>query len=469
LDTSGNVLWASFLAVNNSSQSRIATDPAGDAYILTGPVYSQLGYLPTTPNTIGLPATGLSTNNGPNFLLKIAPSLGAPVPLASPTSETFSAENIGVSSAAVDVQLGNYGDASTSPTLSVSGDFSETDDCSTAIPSGSKCDVNVVFIPTAAGTRTGVLTFNFGGSVPAVTVSLTGTGTAPAATLSTTSLGFGVQAIGTTSGSQQVTVTNSGTGALTITSVQATSQFAATSTCGAPVAPSSSCTIQVTFTPTASGVQAGTLTITDNASNSPQTVSLSGNQPAAFALTSSGGSSSTSATVAPGQTAMYALNLTGSYGFSNAVAFTCAGAPANSTCSVSPNPATVSGTSAIPVTVSIVTQAASASPAARFRDHNDSGRGRYLFGVGFTSMLLATFLSFASGNSRLRKAYFGFTTLLLFGICAGCGGGGSSSSTQPTTPTTPTTPATPAGAYTVTVTGTSGSLTQSMSLTLNVT
>ena len=186
-------------------------------------------------------------------------------------------QNVGTVSSPVDVQVGNFGDVPTSPAVSIAGDFSETNNCSVAVPGGQKCDINVVFTPTATGTRTGTLTVTFGGNIPSQTIPLIGNAGASGVSLSPTSLSFGDQASGTTSGAQQVTVTNRGTGPLILSSVQTTSEFAATNTCGAPVPPSSSCTIQVTFTPSALGAQTGTLTIADNAPDSPQIVALTGN------------------------------------------------------------------------------------------------------------------------------------------------------------------------------------------------
>ena len=148
-------------------------------------------------------------------------------------------------------------------------------------PGGQKCDINVVFTPTVTGARNGTLTVSFDGNIPSQTIPLTGNAGAPAVSLSPTSLSFGDQANGTTSAAQQVTVTNSGTGPLILSSIQTSSEFAATNTCGAPVAPAGSCTIQVTFTPSASGTQTGTLTIADNATDSPQIVALTGNMASA--------------------------------------------------------------------------------------------------------------------------------------------------------------------------------------------
>ena len=104
-------------------------------------------------------------------------------------------------------------------------------------------------------------------------------GPLPAAGLSTNSLTFSGQGLGTTSSAQSVTLKNTGTAALTIASIVATRDFAETNNCGSSVAASGSCTINVTFTPTAPGTRSGSLTITDNnngLTGSTQTVTLSG-------------------------------------------------------------------------------------------------------------------------------------------------------------------------------------------------
>src|SRR5207249_3133434 len=144
--------------------------------------------------------------------------------------------------------------------------------------------INVTFTPTASGARTGTLslTDNAGGSPQIMTLS--GNGTAPGVGLAPTSLGFGNQPLATTSAPMTVTLTNTGTAALTINSFAASGDFAATST-GASACPTSpatlaagaNCTINVTFTPTASGARTGTLSLADNAGGSPQIMTLSGN------------------------------------------------------------------------------------------------------------------------------------------------------------------------------------------------
>src|SRR5207253_1106167 len=99
-----------------------------------------------------------------------------------------------------------------------------------------------------------------------------------------TSLDFGNQLLATTSAPMTVTLTNTGTRAEERSVGEASSDFAATST-GANACPTSpatlaageTCTINVTFTPTASGARTGTLSLTDNAGGSPQIMTLSGN------------------------------------------------------------------------------------------------------------------------------------------------------------------------------------------------
>ena len=106
---------------------------------------------------------------------------------------------------------------------------------------------------------------------------------APAVSLSPSTLTFASQTTGTTSAAQQVTLSNAGTAALVLTTIAATGDFAETNTCGSSVAAGSSCTISVTFAPTATGARSGSLSVTDNASGSPHKTTLSGRGAAAQA------------------------------------------------------------------------------------------------------------------------------------------------------------------------------------------
>jgi hypothetical protein len=100
---------------------------------------------------------------------------------------------------------------------------------------------------------------------------------APAAGLSATSLAFGSVNTGVTTAAQIVTVTNTGTAPLTVSTATTTDpQFAVASNLCTTVAVGASCTITVSFTPTATGPQAATLNIATNATGSPSGVALGG-------------------------------------------------------------------------------------------------------------------------------------------------------------------------------------------------
>jgi hypothetical protein len=85
--------------------------------------------------------------------------------------------------------------------------------------------------------------------------------------------------VGVTSGAKTVTLTNTGSSTLNISSIATTGDFAqkiVARSCKSTVAPGASCVIKVTFTPTQIGVRNGDLAVTDDAPDSPQHVSLSG-------------------------------------------------------------------------------------------------------------------------------------------------------------------------------------------------
>lgn len=98
----------------------------------------------------------------------------------------------------------------------------------------------------------------------------------PNAVLSTTTLTFGDEVVGATSQPLTFTLTNSGVAALSIANVVATANFGQINDCGSTLAAGAKCIITVTFTPGATGKLNGTISISDSATGSPQTTSLSG-------------------------------------------------------------------------------------------------------------------------------------------------------------------------------------------------
>ncbi len=138
------------------------------------------------------------------------------------------------------------------------------------------CTLNVTFTPTATGTRTGAITITDNAAGSPHKLPLTGTGGVPVVTLTPASLTFASQAVGTTSPAQPATLKNTGSGPLSITSIAVSGDFAQTNNCGSKVNPGASCTLNVTFKPTATGTRSGALTINDDAAGSPHKVLLTG-------------------------------------------------------------------------------------------------------------------------------------------------------------------------------------------------
>jgi hypothetical protein len=236
-----------------------------------------------TPTTAGIRTGTLSiTDNASNSpqMVSLAGTGISPVQLSA-YNLTFGSQNLNTTSAAQTLTLSNNNSITLAAYHGTSGDFAHTSTCRPAgsdewlLIAGAQCTISITFTPTELGTRSGTLIIADGEN-PTVTVALTGTGTAPVAGISLPSLTFGNQSEGAASASQPITLSNTGDGALTITSIVASANFAETDNCNGSVAANSSCTINVTFSPTVTGTLQGTLTITDNAYNSPQTVNLSG-------------------------------------------------------------------------------------------------------------------------------------------------------------------------------------------------
>jgi hypothetical protein len=203
--------------------------------------------------------------------------------MLSATSLTFASTITGMSSPAQTITVTNTGTAAlTISSITASGDFSQqsTGCTGASIAIAGTCQVQVMFTPTAAGTRTGSLSFASNAPSSPQTVALTGTATAatPTLSLSATTLTFPTILTGVSSSAQTITVTNTGTAALTISSITISGDFSQQSAgCnGVSIAIAGTCQVQVTFTPTAAGTRTGSLSFASNAPSSPQTVALTG-------------------------------------------------------------------------------------------------------------------------------------------------------------------------------------------------
>jgi len=227
-----------------------------------------------SPHSVTMTGTGTST----------------PTVRLSPGSLDFgTSQEVGTTSSPRTIHLTNTGNATlTITSIGLAGvganQYGQNNTCGTVpatLNAGVSCSISVTFAPTAAGAAAAAtvsVADNASGSPQ--TVTLTGTATAPAVSLNPASIAFGNQPVGTTSSATAVTLNNTGNGPLSITSITFTGtnpgQFAQTNTCGATVYAGGSCTISVTFVPITTGSKSASLTVTDNASDSPESVALTG-------------------------------------------------------------------------------------------------------------------------------------------------------------------------------------------------
>jgi trimeric autotransporter adhesin len=269
----------------------------GDKNCVTNVAADTVGILSGNAATAGYDlTTGLGSFNVTNLVNAWAAAVTAPAVTLTPTSLTFTSTTVGSTTAAQVVTIKNSGTAAltlTSETLTGTNATSfliSAKTCTTSLAAAASCSVSVEFKPTAAGALTASLSIadSATGSPQVVTLSGTGAAATPAVTLTPTTLTFASTTVGSITAAQVVTIRNSGTAALTLTSetltgTNASSFLISAKTCTTSLAAAASCTMSVEFKPTAAGALTASLSIADNATGSPQVVTLSGTGAAATA------------------------------------------------------------------------------------------------------------------------------------------------------------------------------------------
>lgn len=455
----------------------VAINEGGDIFISDGTTIRKVdndGNITTFAGggtgALGGPATSVplqgvgqpAVNNSGDVLIPVS---GTPEVLsAGPMGILqFGNQAVGTTSSTLTITVENTGNNFlnfTNSTYTASGDFSVTGGtCEEATDGGwapgQTCTITVTFSPTATGARTGSVNVpsNATGSPSSITFQGTGTMTAaPAAMLSPSTLSFGNTITGTTASAQVITLSNPGNAALDISGITIgganPSDFAETTTCGETLAADASCTISVTFTPASIAGFAATVSVADNAAGSPQMVALSGTGIAAPDFSVS--ALPATQTVSAGSAATYNVTVGSINGdFNSAVTLSASGLPTGATAKFAPAAVTPGSESAISV-MTIQT----GTTLARTEPPNAHEGWRWMPAV---TMAFCIPLLWWRRRDRVRWLSTGLLCALLCvgtAMLSGCGGGYYAES--------------PAQTYTITVTGSSGSIQHSTTVTLTV-
>jgi hypothetical protein len=269
----------------------VASDTAGDPVYLgafdeSGPNINKVVFSLTTCASL-CTDFGLDTVN-------VNAATAAPAVTLTPTALTFASTPVGSTTAAQVVTIKNSGTATlnlTSETITGTNATSfikSATTCGATLAASATCTVSVEFKPATTGALSAALSIadNAAGSPQAVTLSGTGTAaTAPAVSLTPASIAFPATIVGTTSAAQTVTLKNTGTATLTISSIALggtnPTSFVEIGTCGSSLAAGASCLLYVGFKPASATALSATLSVTDNASGSPHKVTLTGTGTAA--------------------------------------------------------------------------------------------------------------------------------------------------------------------------------------------
>jgi hypothetical protein len=387
----------------------------------------------------------------------------------APTTLSLGTLQIGTPSAPHMITLTSNGaEALSVNSIAVSGadasEFLESDTCQTpAVLQPNKfCSISIIFTPSGAGTQSATVTItdNAPGSPQAVQLSGAGVAPpppAPAVTIAPNPVTFASVTQGTTSSAMNIVVSNSGNATLHISSVAAGGnnpgdfENPASNCSDAALAANATCVISVTFAPLAAGQRSETITLTDDAANSPQVIMVQGDANPTIAV---GPTSTTTATVSAGATAQFQLQINPGANYSGTVSLACSGAPMGATCQM-PSSIQVGGGVAAMLNVSVTTSGAATLIPVRLVGPWRTVR-LTLFQLALLYLIFFLLLwngrqafdGHAAERSLVTSKFAlgaGVLAFALITLIAGCGGSGGATNDPPPI-------VTPQGTSTITIT-----------------
>jgi hypothetical protein len=250
------------LAAGQSMTFSVTFDPA-----TTGSLSGSVTITSTASNS---PATIALSGTGVQAQISVIPA-----------SVSFGNVAVGVTNTQ-SLTIGNAGTANLSVTQAVMAGTGFTLSGLTVplsvVPGGSST-FTVGFTPGSASSFTGSLTLVSNTTNSPLVVALAGTGISPILQLTVTpaSLSFGSITTGTST-TQSVAVTNSGNASVTLSQISESGAGFSVTGCTLPLtlAAGQSTSFSVTFDPATASSLSGSVTVTSNAANSPEVISLSG-------------------------------------------------------------------------------------------------------------------------------------------------------------------------------------------------
>jgi 6-phosphogluconolactonase (cycloisomerase 2 family) len=426
----------------------IVADPTGQYLYGAGWTYYSDIFefnLNTTTGALTVPGTGYAAATSFGMAVESIP--GMTYTTVTPTTNAITtAQSLNV----LVTLSGGIGNATPTGSVTLSGGGYNSG--SIALTSG-RATITIPAGALAAGTDTLTAVYTPDGNSPNYntstgTTTVTVTGAAPVAKFNASSLNFST-IVGTSSAAQTIQLSNTGGTTMNISSIALTgtgaSAFALSpaNTCGSSLTAGNSCSIYVTFSPTTSGTFSAAVSVTDNASGSPQSVSLSG---AAISFTLS--ASPTTQTLTAGIWVGYTITVSAQNGaFTNAVALSVSGAPTNINAAMLPNSVTPGSTSATSTLTCVVPVLISSAQKPG--------------GISRLGLPVLAFIGICVIPAKLRRRWL--TMVLL--ACVSLGAMTAMCSCNAVIGTEKFEKYQP-GNYTLTVTGTSGSITQTTTVQL---